>query len=266
MTRDTDDRRTKRSTTDLPNPIDLSQRSRHFSKYKNRSWKPSDCITKSRSESYEYRHGGCTSYVETRKSVSPLLHPFSPRLSIRNDEVSRSMDSGNADGTMIWTCFIISNKFSRKRQLAFEIDVKRADDQGYPRTIGTEQRRKIMSINDKEYKRKCLQRIPAFTLTTSKCGCRCFVDGLSRGVSRRKNRDGGMCISCCECIIDAFIIPTSDEEHWKSSDVFVMLGPCLAYSSIPPQIPFCSCSHKALVNHLPPDRPEVKTRSMDVKR
>jgi hypothetical protein len=43
-----------------------------------------------------------------------------------------------------------------------------------------------MSINDKEYERKCLQRIPAFTLATSKCGCCCFVDGTFRGSSRRR--------------------------------------------------------------------------------
>ena len=46
-----------------------------------------------------------------------------------------------------------------------------------------------MSINDKEYKRKCLQGIPASTLATSKCGCCCVVGTSLRD---RVNRDEGM--------------------------------------------------------------------------
>jgi hypothetical protein len=107
----------------------------------------------------------------------------------------------------------------RSFEIAFKIaELDRANEQWNSGTIGTQQRRKIMPINDKEYKRKCFQGIPAFTLTTSKCGCCCFVDWFSRGASRRKIRSGmGKCVYLVvNASMTLFNLSTStvlDEEH-----------------------------------------------------
>jgi hypothetical protein len=96
-------------------------------------------------------------------------------------------------------------------------ELDRANEQWNSRTIGTKQRRKIMSINDKEYKRKCLQGILASTLTTAQCGCCCFLDGFYRGSSRRKNRCGmGKCVYLvvnASLTLLIYVFASLDEDH-----------------------------------------------------
>ena len=76
-----------------------------------------------------------------------------------------------------------------------------------------------MSINDKEYKRECLQGIPTFTLTTSECGRCCFVmDSLEGQVERITGSGVGECV---HLVVNASVTLSSNYSRQRTLIIFL---------------------------------------------